>query len=151
MLNFTDVPAASPSAKAIGDKVREVTVKLLETRRKEEVTETDEELARGVKILDHEACMERIGKGTGALLHDSSGQVATGSLLVGVLLPVSAVRDEEIRDKLLDGMREAGVSFEGVTGEVADRTTIFSRFTSVQDLRKWLAEKSLADLSKVLA
>jgi hypothetical protein len=156
MLTFTGVPVGSPAAKMIGDKAREVAAKLLETRRSEGVTTTDEELARGVAMLNHEACMERISKGTGTLLNESSRQVAAddGPLRVGVVLPMSAVRAEAMRDGLLAGVkaavRDTGVTFQGVTEELSERMMSFSRFTSVQELRKWLAEKSLADLLEVL-
>jgi hypothetical protein len=155
MLTFIGLPVGSPAAKTIGEKAKEVALACLAKRRSERVTTTDEEWVRGVTILNHEACIERIRKGTGELLNESGRQVAVGSLRVGVLLPMSLARADEIRDGLLDGVkaavREAAGSFEGVTAEVAERTMTFSRFTSVQELRKWLAEKSLTDLLNVLA
>jgi hypothetical protein len=152
MITFTGVPVGSPAAKTIGDKAKKVATTFLEARRCVGDTTTDEELVRGVAILNHEACMERILKGTSALLHESSGQAPgdDGSLRVGVLLPMTSVRADAICYKMLAGVK-AAVSSEGVTAEIEERTWTFSRFTSVKELRKWLAEKSLTDLLKVLA
>jgi hypothetical protein len=150
MLAFPSVAADSPEAKMLGGQAKAEASKLLKT---------DEERAREVLILDHKACMERIGKetlagkqrATGALLPGPGGQVAAdnGLLRVGVLLPMSLVRAEAIRGELLAGVKVA-TGRESVVDKVAGYTWTFSRFTSVKELRKWLKEKSLADLRKVL-
>jgi hypothetical protein len=146
MLSFTGISAESPEAKTLGGTAKAEAAKLLAT---------DEQKARGVGILDHKACMARISKGTGTLLRGPGGQAVAddGSLRVGVLLPMTAVRAEAIRDKLLAGVKKAvsevAVGFDGVA--ITELTWTFSRFTSVQELRKWLEEKNLADLRKVLA
>jgi hypothetical protein len=146
MLTFPGVSADSANARAIGDHAKGVAVKLLATA---------EERARGVAILDHKACAERISNGTGALLHKPSGKAAAddGSLCVGVLLPMSSIRAEAIHDQLWAGVKAAGgAEVKTVVADKAmERRWTFSRFTSAKELRKWLEERSLADLRKVLA
>jgi hypothetical protein len=143
MLRFSGVAADSAEAKKIGDQAKAEAAKLLMT---------DEEQARGVAILDHAACVERI-QGTGSLLQGPSSQAAfdDGLLRVGVLLPMSSVRAEAILDQLLADVMKATEQVFDVAEKMAERTWAFSRFTSVQELRKWLEERSLADLRKVLA
>jgi hypothetical protein len=147
MLSFPCV--ASDSAKALGDTAKVEATKLLTT---------DEQKARGVAILDHKACLERISKGTGMLLQEPSSQAAAklsaaGSLRVGVLLPMSSVHAEAICDQLLAGVTAVvGPEVKIVIADkVAERTWAFSRFTSPKELRKWLEERSLADLRKEIA
>ncbi len=144
MLRFRGVAADSAKAKEIADQAKAEAAKLLVT---------EEEQARGVAILDHAACVERIQVTGSLLLPGPSSKAAVsddGSLRVGVLLPMSSVRAEAIRDQLLANVKKATELVFDTADTVAERTWAFSRFTSVQELRKWLEERSLTDLRKVL-
>jgi hypothetical protein len=136
VLSFPGLSAAADTN--FGDKVKSEAVKLLKTV---------EEQVRGVTILDHMACMERIRKETSVMLTEPNMQAAPdiGSQRVGVQLPMSSVRAEAIRDQLLDNVK-AAVGQEVVAGRATEITWSFSRFTSVSQLRQWLEEQNLADL-----
>jgi hypothetical protein len=109
-----------------------------------ELLMTDEEKVRGVWTLDHQACMERIKKGA-SVLSEQGNQTATedGLLRVGIMLPMSPVRAESIRDE----MRNT-VGREVVAADVMGCTWTFSRFTDIKELRKWLEERSWDELKE---
>jgi hypothetical protein len=131
--------ADSPeSGKEFEDKAREMAVTFLEKYGEE---------ARGVAILDHEACMERISKGMSVRWQASSGQDGgDGSRYVGLLLPMSLARTEGIVEKLRTKVATA-LNSEGVTAEVVGcKTWAFCPFTGMESLRKWLEDQSLERL-----
>ena len=110
---------------------------------------TEEELVRGVATLDHRECVERIVRG-GSVLSSGQASLDCGSLRVGVLLPMSLPRAISIRDNLRTAVAVA-VGREGVAAEVAGcKTWAFSKHTGIEGLRKWLRERSLEDLRKMI-
>ena len=115
---------------------------------------TNEERVRGVVILDHGACVERIQRGARVLLSDSSAQPASvdSSLRVGVMLPMSPARANAIVDELRRAVADA-VGSDVVTAEpaVTGCTWAFRPHPGIDELRSWLAERSLDGLKKVLA
>jgi hypothetical protein len=138
MLKF---PASSvESDKKLGDAAKEIAVALLDN---------DGEKARGVAILNHQECMGRISKGRSVLQHEHTSQDAMdGSRHVGLLLPMSLARAQEILEELKAKVSTA-LSSEGVTTEVVGcKTWTFSRFTGVDGLRKWLEDQSMETLTK---
>ena len=114
-----------------------------------ELLRDGEEKVRGVATLGHQECLERIRRGASVLQSEPSGglpEAEDGSLRVGVLLPMSKASADVIRDELA-----AAVGRVGTTAEVVGcRTWVFSQHTGVEELQKWLEERSLAEL-EVLA
>jgi hypothetical protein len=139
ILNIYGITAASAGAKACADAAKSKAVKLLTT---------DEENLRGVTILDHQTCMDRIKRSASVFLEqDNQATTEDGSLRVGVLLPMGLDRANMISDEL---RMAVGHSPEAVTAEVTECTWIFSRFTDVKQLRKWLEERGLDELKEVI-
>jgi hypothetical protein len=143
MLSFPGVsPADSAAAKMCDDAAKASAEALLRT---------DEEKVRGVKTLDHRSCMERIGRGASVL---SSGQAASvdGLLLVAVLLPMSLASAISIRDELRAAVAAGTAGLQGVVAEVVGcKAWAFCRHTGVEELRKWLGERSLEELKAIAA
>ena len=139
ILKIPGVLAGSAVAKTGEDAAKTKAVDLLMT---------DEEKVRGVSTLDHQACIQRI-----RVLSDQEGQTAAmdDSLRVGLLLPMSLGRAEAIRDKLLTAVAAAVGGREVVADKVIRCTWTFSRFTGVKELRKWIEERSMEELTTAIA
>ncbi len=132
-------PAGSQDlGKTFGDKPKEVAATFLEK---------DGEKARGVTILDHKACMERVSRETSVLQHARAGQDGgDGSQHMGVLLPLPLSRVKGIVEQLRVEVATA-LSSDSVTAEMAGcKVWTFSRFAGLEDLRKWLEGQSLEGL-----
>jgi hypothetical protein len=83
------------------------------------------------------------------------GETATldGSLRVGILLPLPLARAKENVESLLSAVAGAtAVALEAVRAEVvACKMWAFTRHTGVKELRKWLGERSLEELVKLVS
>jgi hypothetical protein len=138
-------PASSQSAtdydKTLGETAKKAAVDFLNQ---------DGEKARGVTIIDHKACMERISRGSSVLQQQAGQDGEDGSRRVGVLLPLPLARVQGVLEELRAKVAIAShLRSEEVAAEVLLRKTwTFSRFTAVEGLRKWLAEQSLETLEK---
>jgi hypothetical protein len=113
---------------------------------------TEEERVRGITMLDHGACAERIARDASVLPSQSSvvAASANGPLLVGLLLPMSSTRAEALCERLRSTVAEAAEP--GDVGAVMEGQTkwSFCQHTSVEGLRKWLGERSLEELQSLL-
>jgi hypothetical protein len=147
MLSFPGVSA--DSANTFGVKAKIESVKFLGTK---------EEEVRGITILNNNACVDRIRTDVSVRQQTSnpdqhSQRIAEsddGIQRVGVLLPMSLPHAKKILEQLCAAIA-AAVRCEDVTAKIAGRKWNFCRFTGVKELRRWLEDKSLADLRKVLA
>ncbi len=145
ILTFPGVSVGLAEAdKTLRDKAKEEAFKFLQT---------EEEKVRGVTILDHKTCTQRIRKDISLQEVDNSHVSADkSSLRVGLLLPMSLVRARAILDQLMAALKAvvADKATEVVADKVSECTWTFSRFTSVKDVRKWLKDQRRPDLLKLL-
>jgi hypothetical protein len=134
--------------KTLGDRAREGAAKFLDTC----TLVTSEEKVRGVgwPIFDQKACLQRMSKARSVLQqHGQTSQVRDEvSRCVGLLLPMPLARAQALLEAL-QAKVAASLGIEGVAAKVEGcKTWTFSRFTGVEELRKWLGEQSLETLEQ---
>jgi hypothetical protein len=145
MFSFPGVAVDSANEEKVRSAVKAKAVALLKTK---------EEKVRGIAILDHTACMERIQREDSVLRPEPSARTAIvdNSLRAGVMLPMSSDRAKMILGELQTAVADAaGLAPELIKADVSVCTWAFRRYAGVHELRGWLAELSLDDLTKILA
>ena len=111
---------------------------------------TEEEVARGISVLDQSACSERMASGRNVIQsssHDCGGMIQSKALLMGAVLPVSRLRAVEICEKLQTALTQVLASSGSVLASIElCKIWIFSLYENITDLRAELRELSIAEL-----
>jgi hypothetical protein len=125
------------------------------------VLETGEECARGVTLVDVEGCITWMAKNSSILSHQAAAldlqpKWLGQEVLVGFVVPMSITRAEKFigffTGTFQSRKNESSslVRFSYAASVASCKKIMFSSYLSIEDLRKALSDKSIADLQEEL-